>query len=153
MKKNGFTLIELMMVVVIIGLIMAIALPNLIRSRMTANEASATGAMRTISTGQASYQAAGVEATTNGVGKYGTLTSLGGANPPFVDVGLASGVKAGYVFSATPAIESNAVPRFTATASPASQDKTGFINYYVDESGVIRFEAGSAASSTSPPLN
>ncbi len=155
MKKNaGFTLIELMIVVAIIAIIAAIAIPNLLRSRMSANEAGAAGGIRTVATSEVAYQAAGIDATTNGIGKYGTLTALGTGTTPFVDSALASGTKQGYAFAAVPTLESNAVPRYTATASPALVNKTGTKAYFVDESGMIRFEGdGTAASSTSPPLN
>lgn len=155
MKRNkGFTLIELMIVVAIIAIIAAIAIPNLLRSRMSANEAGATGGIRTISTAEVAYQAAGIDATTNGIGKYGTLTALGTGTTPFVDAALASGIKQGFAFQATATLEGNAVPRYTATATPALLNKTGTKAFFVDESGVIRFEgSGSAPSSTSPPLN
>ena len=75
--KSGFTLIELMIVVAIIAIIAAIAIPNLLRSRMSANEAGAAGAMRTVSTGEVGFQtAAFVDADTDGVGDYGTLAQL-----------------------------------------------------------------------------
>lgn len=155
MKRNsGFTLIELMIVVAIIAIIAAIAIPNLLRSRMSANEAGAAGGIRTIATGEVAYQAAGIDATTNGIGKYGSLTALGTGTTPFIDSALSSGTKQGYSFQATQTLESNAVPRYTATASPALVNKTGIKAYFVDESGMIRFEGdGSAATSTSPPLN
>lgn len=155
MKKNqGFTLIELMIVVAIIAIIAAIAIPNLLRSRMSANEAGAAGGIRTIATGEVAYQAAGIDATTNGIGKYATLTNLGTGTTPFIDSALSSGTKQGYAFQATPALESNAVPRFTATASPSLVQKTGVKAYFVDESGLIRFQGdGTVATSTSPPLN
>lgn len=155
MKKNsGFTLIELMIVVAIIAIIAAIAIPNLLRSRMSANEAGAAGAMRTISTSEVAYQAAGIDATTNGIGKYATLTSLGTGTTPFIDAALSSGTKQGYNFQANPTLEGGSVPRYTALATPAIQDKTGVKGYFVDESGVIRFEGtGGTPSSTSPPLN
>ena len=153
-KSSGFTLIELMIVVAIIAIIAAIAIPNLLRSRMSANEAGATGGTRTISTGEVAYQASGIDSTTNGIGKYGTLAALGTGTTPFVDAALASGTKQGYVFQATQTLEGNAVPRYTATATPGLQDKTGVKQFFVDESGVIRFTGdGTTPSSTSPPLN
>lgn len=153
-KSKGFTLIELMLVIAIIALIAAFAIPNLLRSRMSANEAAATGSIRTISTGEIAYQTAGVEATTNGIGKYGSLTSLGVAAAPFIDPNLGSGIKQGYLFEATPVLVANAVPKYTATATPGSPGKTGIRTFFVDESGVVRFDsAGGVPSSTSPPLN
>ena len=141
MKKNsGFTLIELMIVVAIIAIIAAIAIPNLLRSRMSANEAGAAGGIRTISTGEVAYQAAGIDSTTNGIGKYATMTSLGTGTTPFIDSALSSGNKQGYAFTATPTLENNAVPRYTATATPQLVNKTGIKAYFVDESGVIRFD-------------
>ena len=121
---------------------------------MSANEAGAAGGIRTIATGEVAYQAAGIDATTNGIGKYATITALGTGTTPFVDSAIASGIKGGYAFQATPTLESNAVPRYTATATPALVNKTGIKSYFVDESGLIRFEGdGSVANSTSPPLN
>ena len=108
MKKNsGFTLIKLMIVVAIIAIIAAIAIPNLLRSRMSANEAGAAGAMRTISTGEVAFQtAAFVDTDGDGVGDYGTLAQLAnpdgaGATPPFIDNVLGGGNKHGYVFTLT----------------------------------------------------
>ena len=155
MKKNqGFTLIELMIVVAIIAIIAAIAIPNLLRSRMSATEASAVGGIRTISTAEISYQAAGivVDAGT-GVGQYANLAALGATTPSFIDSALASTTKSGYTFLATPVANSSA-PSYTATAVPASAGSTGTKQYFVDQSGVIRFTGdGSAVSVTSLPLN
>ena len=160
-KHTGFTLIELMIVVAIIAIIAAIAIPNLLRSRMSANESGAAGAMRTISTGQVGFQtAAFVDSDGDGVGDYGSLLQLSnpdgaGATPPFIDSVLGGGVKHGYNFTmavtlGTPA----ALPAYTCTAAPAAAGRTGYRQYFVDESGVIRYTAdGSAATVASPPLN
>lgn len=153
-RLNGFTLIELMIVITIILIIAAIAIPNLLRSRMSANEAGAAGGMRTISTAEVNYQTAGIDAATNGVGKYATLTSLGTGVTPFIDPALSSGQKNGYTFQANPTFEAGTVPRYTAIATPSQSGATGFRAYFVDESGVIRFEgAGGTPTSSSPPLN
>ena len=162
MKKNtGFTLIELMIVVAIIAIIAAIAIPNLLRSRMSANEASAAGAMRTLSTAQVSYQAAGFKDNdADGVGDYATLAELGdpdggGATPPYIDSVLAAGSKQGYNFPATTIVLGAAAvaPAYSNTAVPLS-NRTGYRRYFVDESGVIRFEGdGTAATVASTPLN
>ena len=162
MKKNsGFTLIELMIVVAIIAIIAAIAIPNLLRSRMSANEAGAAGAMRTISTGEVGFQtAAFVDTDGDGVGDYGTLAQLadpdgGGATPPFIDEVLGGGVKHGYNFTVTITMGSpTALPAYTCVAAPSAAGRTGYRQYFVDESGVIRYTAdGTTPTATSPPLN
>jgi len=160
-KDSGFTLIELMIVVAIIAIIAAIAIPNLLRSRMSANEAGAAGAMRTLSTGEVAFQTASfVDADTDGVGDYGTLAQLAdpdgaGQTPPFIDSVLGGGQKHGYVFTEVITYGSaTAQPAYTITAIPAAAGRTGYRQYFVDESGVIRYTAdGSAVSVTSPPLN
>lgn len=161
MDKRGFTLIELMIVVAIIAIIAAIAIPNLLRSRMSANEAGAAGAMRTISTGEVAFQtAAFVDGDNDGVGDYGTLAQLAnpdgaGATPPFIDNVLGAGAKHGYNFAAVvTAGAANQTPAYTCTAIPAAAGRTGYRQYFVNESGVIRFTAdGTAAGAASPPLN
>ena len=152
--KKGFTLIELMIVVAIIAIIAAIAIPNLLRSRMSANESGAAGAMRTISTAEVSFQTAAVSPDALGVGQYGTLLELSAppAGAPFIDGVLGAGTKHGYLFVAAP-LGAPGSPVYTCTAAPSDPGKTGNKTYFVDESGVIRYDPGpGAADDTSDPL-
>ncbi len=151
-KKAGFTLIELMIVVAIIAIIAAIAIPNLLRSRMSANEASAIGSTRTVSSAEVQYQSAALTPLIAGIGDYGTLVQLGAAVPPFIDATLAAGAKSGYVFAN--AVTSVApVPSYTCTGSPGNAN-SGSRAFFVDDSGVLRFVSGvGPATAADAPLN
>ena len=144
-KQKGFSLIELLIVVAIILIIAAIAIPNLLRAKMAANEASAVGSLRTITTAEVSYS------TTYGTG-YSPIANLGGAAPCtavaatacLIDQVLAAGTKSGYTI-ATPvpgAVGTIATPNvsFVATAVPVSVGQSGQRSFCTDESGVIRYD-------------
>ncbi len=144
-RNKGFTLIELMIVVAIIAIIAAIAIPNLLRSRIAANEAAAIGAMRTLSSAQENYR------NNSGTGTYGTLAQLTGATPPYIDSALGGGNSRGYTVAIVGAPTANA---WGATAVPNAVGTTGNRGFFVDQSGVIRFTTdGTAPDATDPSLN
>ncbi len=147
-RQKGFSLIELLIVVAIILIIAAIAIPNLIRSKIAANESSAAGSIRTLVTAQITYS------TTYGVG-YGTLAQLGGAVPCtasvatacLVDPIITGGTKSGYTINSIPGGANNST--FVASAVPVTPQVTGVSRFCSDETGVVRKDpAGGAAPGT-----
>ncbi|HLJ41746.1 MAG TPA: prepilin-type N-terminal cleavage/methylation domain-containing protein [Candidatus Acidoferrales bacterium] len=149
----GFSLIELLVVVAVILIIAAIAIPNFMRARMAANEAAAASSVRAITTAEVSYS------TTYGVG-YAPLTNLGGAAPCtpsaatacLIDQLLAAGTKSGYNIS-TPvpaAVGTLVAPNisFVVVAVPVAVGVSGQRSFCTDESGVIHFDPAGGAVAT-----
>ncbi len=128
MPRRGFTLVEIMIVVGIIMLLAAFAIPNFVRMRVNANESGAVTSSRTISTAMENYRSAQtppVFAT--------TLILLSGATPPYIDSELGSGTKQGYNFVLSGVSGGDT---YTCTASPRSAF-SGTRIFVVSESGVI----------------
>jgi len=151
-QQAGFSLIELLIVVAIILIIAAISVPNLLRSRMAASEASAVGSLRTINTACIAYS------TTFG-GFPPSLASLGTSGPAsstsadLIDNVLAGGTKSGYSFTYTPGgAASGVIPVYNVTASPLVVGQTGQRFFFTDQSAVIRFNVSALASASDTPL-
>jgi type IV pilus assembly protein PilA len=152
-KQKGFSLIELLIVVAIILIIAAIAIPNLMRSRMAANEASAAGSLRTINTAEVTFS------TTYGIG-YGPLASLStpagacaaptAAQACLIDPVLSGGAKSGYniAVSAPAANGTVAAPAvvYETNAKPIAAGQSGQRAFCSDQSGVIRADPANGAA-------
>jgi prepilin-type N-terminal cleavage/methylation domain-containing protein len=154
---RGFSLIELLIVVAIILIIAAIDIPNLLKSRMAANQASAVQALRVINTCEVNYS------TTYGGSFSTTLAQLGpppvGTAPStaaadLIDKVLASGAKSGYSFIYTPTLPDalGNFQGFSVNANPLTPGMTGIVYYFTDQSHVIRGNATTVASSSDSPV-
>ena len=136
-QSKGFSLIELLIVVAIIGIVASIAVPSLLSSRRAANEGSAQSSLRTIQSCQLTYQA------TTGRGDYGTLAQL--RAEVLTDAVLGGGSKSGYNFAATPSAPSIRPAVFYATAAPitpAGIGQTGTRRFGISEDGVLHGDSG-----------
>ncbi len=162
MKKttqSGFSLIELLIVVAIILIIAAIAIPNLMASRMAANESSAVQQSRNITTAEVVYS------TQYNIGFAATLTNLGDSggcgtgsvsstNACLIDSVLASGSKSGYTFTYAPS-NPDAASRyqsFSVNANPVNPGYSGRKYYFTDQTAVIRMNVSSPAAVTDPAI-
>jgi type IV pilus assembly protein PilA len=154
--QKGFSLIELLVVVAIILIIAAIAIPNLLRAKVAANEASAVGSLRTINTSAVAYNIT--------YGAYPqTLLRLGGpasgsatfTSAELIDAVLAGGTKSGYTFAYTTGATdaTGNILEYTVTATPVTVGLTGQRRFFTDQSGVIRANTTAAANVNSTPLS
>jgi prepilin-type N-terminal cleavage/methylation domain-containing protein len=152
-KQKGFSLIELLIVVAIILIIAAIAIPNLLRSRIAANESSAVGSMRSINTAQVTYASSYPD---TGFGANLTVLGPGSGTVSSASAGLVDNVlgcagqpcnKSGYKFSV-----SGTTSAYTSGGDPLTMGQTGQRYFFSDGSGVIRYNQSAVATAGDGPL-
>jgi prepilin-type N-terminal cleavage/methylation domain-containing protein len=143
-KQEGFSLIELLIVVAIIGIIAAIAVPRLMVAQQAAHETAALGEVQTIGKSQILYSIA------RGKGKYTDLATLGSLQ--YVDSVMAGGIKGGYNFESKPITAEGMPPMFDTTAHPSSVGTfgTGNRSFYSNETQVV-FESEGIQPPTATP--
>jgi len=129
-NRRGFTLVEIMIVVAIIALLAAIAIPNLLRARLQANESAAQAALKTVATAEVTWRSANPD--------YASLAELGSptTGPPYIDAVLMAGTKNGYVFSVPDVVTGS--DAFVCNAVPANPNVSGVRHFCITEDGVVR---------------
>lgn len=138
MHSRGFTLVEFMITIAVIAIVLGVAIPSLMASRKSSNEASAIASLRTVNAVNQQYKTR--------FGRFaGSLANLSASG--MIDQTLGAGQKAGFNFTYFGTTTS-----WTTMAAPTTSGVTGNRSFFVDQTGVLRFAATGTATSASPPL-
>jgi type IV pilus assembly protein PilE len=142
--QKGFSLIELLIVVAVIGVVSSIAIPSYVQSRRAAKESAAISNVRTLISAEGAFIS-----SVGGYTRYASLSELSAQNLIESTFVTNSGVKEQYLFQITQPDATS----YSITATPQTPDASVMRYFYADESGVIRYNKGAAATASSPPVS
>jgi type IV pilus assembly protein PilA len=166
LKKKGFSLIELLIVVAIILIIAAIAIPNLLRSRIAANEASATASLRTLNTAEVTYASTYNSGFTSTLNQLATPSGAPAVQPSWSAADLVDPILSGMQTGASMSFTKNGfiftyscgtcgypqIATYSVNADPMARGSSGQRSFYSDQSAVVRANATSQATSNDNPI-
>ena len=154
--RTAFTLVEILIVVAIIALLAAIAIPSLLRTRLNANEETAQSTIEMVSRACERYRAAQRIPSYDPAGPPAPANmAVTAANPPYLDAGIfAAAGRQGYIFTYTPMAEvGNVTQQYVCGGEPVTINVTGGRTFAINETGVLRVQAGKSTIDTQALYN